>query len=316
VRQGLETFGVGVLFSLTFGKLLQVISKTAPKLSEGPTIDLEGKMHESYQEPIRENFQDQETYEEFWGFWWSRIGRYQRAPEKPMVPSPDSQENPYQSVPEVANHYHLLHTFGSGATDSWVWDLWLTRVDEATYSAELVMSLFDRNSEDELPSFLLPVFSDGAELYHFLDSSWRNENEEGLDQEDLDHISKALRDIDVSLYNGFQNGLSGDSEEIDNNDEIEVESAILACIANAQWDRHQFGGGGAMWASIGQESRGRAAVTYFVNKYHSENWQLPIGLHRVRVVFGSVKDGADCEPSPWSGGVGVFEEDVTFHSGG
>ena len=157
----------------------------------------------------------------------------------------------------------------------------------------------------------LSSFRGGQELFAFLGESWLIDHEDALDEGDWMEIVNAVRPLSSrmakELHEAWLGSISESTQERTTDDD-----SVADCIRSATWQRKERAGGGAMWASIAENLRGRAAIDFFVRRYLETYGKLPSGHHHVRVTFGRINRGADCPPTQWMGGDGVFDDLVSF----
>lgn len=189
----------------------------------------------------------------------------------------------------------ILNVYEYGAVDSWSWEAWLSGTPAGSYSAELFQVVDEAADDGAGGTYELPSFRTGQELFEFLESSWRTDHEEPLEEIHWSEIIESIRPVDAALANEIdaarQRALYEAEKERPN------PTALELCVAGARWERTKHSGGGAMWAALGESQRGRAAISTFVREFFEAHHKLPSGAHRVRVD---------------SGHMGVFDKLVQF----
>ncbi len=206
-------------------------------------------------------------------------------------------------------HVKVFEVCEAGATDSWAWQVWLSAAPDGSYCAELIQVPWEDGVEGAVHA--LSSFRGGQELFAFLGESWLIDHEDALDEGDWMEIVNAVRPLSSrmakELHEAWLGSISESTQERTTDDD-----SVADCIRSATWQRKERAGGGAMWASIAENLRGRAAIDFFVRRYLETYGKLPSGHHHVRVTFGRINRGADCPPTQWMGGDGVFDDLVSF----
>lgn len=197
----------------------------------------------------------------------------------------------------------------AGATDSWVWQVWLSAAPDGSYCAELIQVPWEDGVEAAVK--VLASFREGQVLFGFLNESWLIDHEDALDEGAWMEIVNAVRALNSrlakELHEAWLESIYGSTQE-----RATDENSVADCVKSATWQRKEKSGGGAKWASIAESQRGKAAIDFFVRRYLKRYGKLPAGQHHVRVTFGQIDSGADCPLTPWMGGDGVFDDLVSF----
>lgn len=178
----------------------------------------------------------------------------------------------------MTEQVEIFSVHESGASDSWQWVITLSRHDTVSFSLSIDQVLWDSADDGEAVGYELPVFSTGAELFDFLQSTWLNDHEEELSAEDWLQIQSNLRAVDQHLAEqvgqAFQMS-TGDTELGKSSEQLQIEK----CIDAATWERNTYSGGGAMWAAVTDKKKMDHAVAVFVTDHHSQHGATPQGTH-------------------------------------
>jgi hypothetical protein len=180
----------------------------------------------------------------------------------------------------MTKNVEIYSAHESGVSDSWQWLVMLSRHDTGSFKLSVEQVLADSTEDQEALSYELPVFSTGAELFEFVESSWMNDHEEGLSLEDWLQIERDVRGLDQHL--ATQVGLAVRLAFNPKAPEKTIEQLqIEQCIDGATWERHTHSGGGAMWAALEDKKKMNQAVSIFFKEYLRQHGTMPQGSHLV-----------------------------------
>jgi len=180
----------------------------------------------------------------------------------------------------MTEHVEIYSVHESGVSDSWQWVVMLSRHDTGGFRMSIDQVLWDSSEDGEGVGYELPVFTTGAELFEFAQSSWLNDHEEGLNEEDWRQIESNVRAVDKKLAEqvGQVVQLAFGHKAIEKTSE---QLQIEKCIDAATWERNAHAGGGAMWAALAETKQMNQAVTVYVQEHHNQHGTTPQGTHLI-----------------------------------
>ena len=210
--------------------------------------------------------------------------------------------------PKETSSYEVFRIDESGIADSWTWVGVLDILNNGRYTFWLEQVLFDLESVEKTASYSLEDFSTGPELLNFIQSVWTEEHLDWMDRDQLLEVIQSLGEIDENLAISLAGAVRNEFD-----DPVEIWSPVEEWAEKATWERRNIrGGGGAQWAAISESRKTRAAILFYIKRYKGTHHKMPKGLHKIRVIFGSVDEGADCSLPMMAAGEGIFECHVTF----
>lgn len=168
----------------------------------------------------------------------------------------------------------------SGVSDSWQWVVTLSRHDTGSFKLSVDQVLADTTEDVEGLSYELSVFRTGAELFEFVHSSWINDHEDGLGEQDWQKIVSNVREFDQHLADQVGQAVQlgfNPTEPQKSIEQLQIEN----CIDGATWERYTHSGGGAMWAALDDRKKMDQAIAAFVKEYFRQHGATPQGLHFV-----------------------------------
>lgn len=208
----------------------------------------------------------------------------------------------------------LLSEHEYGAVDSWEWRAAIERVQDGWRARMELVSWMSGDEIEEQCYELSPVES-GTQLFEFLESSWLDNHEEGLEEEQWLEIAEELDDADPVLGEEFRQAIA-EEFSLEPAEASTDERLLNDLVRRATYTKTERGGGGAMWATIADSLLARSAIAHFCENYRLKYGRFPTGTHRVTVSFGEVGSGADLPPPQTTGftvsGESRFDKDVTF----
>lgn len=108
----------------------------------------------------------------------------------------------------------ILEVSEFGAVDGWTWVADITRKSDGSYSASLVqLADHQENTEDSFPPMHIDSFSDGAQLFDFLDAGWHEAHEKNLSHEDWIEIVAKTAEISPKLASEVMDALRKSIED-------------------------------------------------------------------------------------------------------
>lgn len=180
----------------------------------------------------------------------------------------------------MTQHVEIYSVHESGVSDSWQWVVTLSRHGTGSFRMAIDQVLWDSSDEAEGVGYELPVFSTGAELFEFAQSSWLNDHEEGLNEEDWRQIESNVRAVDQHLAEQVGQAVQlafGPLAREKTSEQLQIEK----CIDAATWARNAHAGGGAMWAALAETKEMNQAVTVYVQEHHKRYGTTPQGTHLI-----------------------------------
>ena len=222
-----------------------------------------------------------------------------------------SKDSPASATSGITT-FEILRVGESGVADSWDWVGRLLQGADGFYSFELKQELFTEGGAEGPYCHTLDRFSTGRDLFEFIQEAWSEEHFEGLEREHWQEILQSLEEIDQNLMMEVNVTINSEFDNAFETPKPDSLSPSEELARRAIWEETKFGGGGAMWASIAEGLRARAAIQFYVDRYVSDHGKLPQGDHSVRVRFGSPAEGADCRPPRGASQSAVFHKLVRF----
>ncbi len=189
----------------------------------------------------------------------------------------------------------IYESHESGVSDSWCWSASIHKNKDGSYGLDLSQTIWESEEEAEPASYELEKFTNGSELFGFLQSTWESEHECGLDQDTWTEIVGNIQKIDAHLA-GQVRAAAQEYFEPTNPVEPPEDLDISNFVKHAKRDSPTHSGGGAMWAAIAESQRTRSEITSYVKAYLKKNGSLPDGRHHVMnyvVTFQNIDESGD-----------------------
>lgn len=207
--------------------------------------------------------------------------------------------------------YCVIFTISeSGCSDSWTFQGEVSRNANGTFNC-LIFKESDSSSDevdlDPLKETLQELES-GAELFEFVQDIWRQENCDSPSVEFWREAVLELEGFDRALANELAQAII--DHECDDIGFSGDDNAVTKHVRMARWQKKDFGGGGGIWAAIGNHRLAETAVAYYVKKYIQAKGHLPFGEHHINVLVGESKND-DCLAPPYTTH-GRFNQKVIF----
>ena len=205
--------------------------------------------------------------------------------------------------------YEILRVSESGVTDMWDWVGTLTVIGSGQYTFLIKQDVFYTASSSVEPFYhSLDKFSEGSELFEFIQSAYCEEHFENLEMKEWLEIILNISKIDEKLAYSVAHSLQEEFDEEPVYVELSIEEKW---VEKASWERRKHSGGGAGMARARENLQGKAAILFYVRRYLEQYKELPTGLHHILVTLGYTAE-ADCPPPHQARQSGVFEHDVHF----